>query len=101
MLPIQLFSKDVMPKNFHGYIANRGTGTAWKQMLNEVVTSRNIFEIDFKQFFPSIRMTLLGEALAKYNFPDTITETLLQMSESMPVLGKAYRALGVLLPKQE
>jgi hypothetical protein len=90
-----------MPPSFHGYIANKGTGTAWKDMLKEVVVSPNIYEIDFKQFFPSIRMTLLGRALKAAQFPDRIIESLLQMSESMPILGKMYRGTGVLLPKQE
>jgi len=72
LVPIVGFSGHKIPKSFHGYIPNRGTGTAWKEILSRVVKSKNIYELDFKGFFPSVDTGKLAYFLDTLGFPQDV-----------------------------
>ena len=39
-----------IPDSQHGFYPGRGTGTAWKTILSEVLASPNIYEFDLRKF---------------------------------------------------
>jgi len=53
----------------HGFIPQRGTLTAWKDILSKVVKSPFIYETDLKQCFPSINLFLLVAVLTRRGVP--------------------------------
>jgi len=53
----------------HGFIPQRGTLTAWKDILSKVVKAPFIYETDLKQCFPSINLFLLVAVLASRGLP--------------------------------
>jgi len=86
-LPIMIFTQQWIPLSFHGYIPRRGTGTAWKQVLTEVVEAKYVFELDFKQFFPSIDAQALRYQMgAVMYFPPHIAMFVYLMNVAQPLL---------------
>jgi len=54
----------------HGFVPNRGTLTAWKDIFLKVVKAPYIYETDLKQCFPSISLPLLEAVLIqRWKFP--------------------------------
>ena len=74
-----------MPDNFHGYIPGRGTGTAWKSILKDVINKKNIYEIDFKQFFPSIPSDKLAFFLDELGLPWDVNYWFYASNQSLPL----------------
>jgi hypothetical protein len=80
-------------RNQHGFIPKRGTLTAWKQVAHEVLNSRNIYEIDFKGYFPSISAPYVSSMLYyQSGVPGDITTFLTEMGKVPPVLESLNRA---------
>jgi hypothetical protein len=53
LLPLQL--QNPVGSYQHGFLPRRGTLTAWNALSKEVLNARNIYEIDFEGFFPSVQ----------------------------------------------
>lgn len=86
LLPILGYTGHIIPKGFHGYIPSRGTGTAWQQILKEVIHAQNIFELDFRGFFPSIPTAELSYLLYKQAMiPLDVVVYLHYMNNSLPM----------------
>jgi len=86
LIPIMGFTGGLMPTNFHGYIPQRGTGTAWKEILTNVIHKANIFEVDFKGFFPSVPTAELTYALyLEGSIPLSVCAYLHYMNNSLPM----------------
>lgn len=84
--PLLVFTSDMLPDNFHGYIPQRGTGTAWREILKTVIHKQNIYEVDFKQFFPSVDSDfLLSFMLKKWNITLPVAIYLYQLNQSLPI----------------
>lgn len=56
-------------KNQHGFIPKRGTDSAWKHIYEKVLSSRNIYEFDLKEFFDRVNLDYLGNILNKIEIP--------------------------------
>jgi hypothetical protein len=85
LLPIMGFTSDRIPSNFHGFIPQRGTGTAWKSILLNVIGHTNIYEIDFKSFFPSVKTDMLGYFMnSVWHLPPQVCYFFYQMNNSLP-----------------
>jgi hypothetical protein len=67
-----------------GFLPRRGTLTAWKKVSREVLTSRNIYEVDFKGFFPSVNPSLVSLFLSARGMPKPLTDYLLDLGVSYP-----------------
>lgn len=68
-----------------GFVPRRGTLTAWKKMTSEVLESRNIYEIDFKGFFPSVNPSLVSLFLKeRAGLPKELADYLLDLGTSYP-----------------
>jgi len=74
--------KDKIAKNQHGFISGRGTMSAWKKILTEVVKSPNIYEIDLKSAFDSITQKHIARTLDKHGVPKGIASKILLSSLS-------------------
>jgi hypothetical protein len=58
-----------LPASQHGFKPGYGTLTAWMAMFREVLPSRNIYEGDIRQCFPSVNLLRLAVHLYKKGMP--------------------------------
>lgn len=85
LIPLMGYTGHLIPQNFHGYIPRRGTATAWQQILTTVIHKQSIFEVDFKQFFPSVPTADLTYALyLEGHVPLSVCVYLHYMNNSIP-----------------
>jgi len=86
LIPVMGFTGSIIPSTFHGYIPQRGTGTAWQEILRRLIHKRNIFEVDFKGFFPSVPTAELTYALyLEGAIPLSVCVYLHYMNNSLPM----------------
>jgi len=84
--PIFVYTQHKLPDNFHGYIPHRGCGTAWQEILKTVIHAENIYEVDFKQFFPSVDSDfLLSFMVNGWNISIPVACYLYQLNQSLPI----------------
>jgi hypothetical protein len=80
LLPLQLVNP--VGSYQHGFLPRRGTLTAWNELSTKVLNSRNIYEIDFEGFFPSVQ----PEQVSKYiNATPQVKSFLEDLNESKPM----------------
>jgi len=60
----------------HGFRPGRGTVSAWKVILEKVITSRDIFEFDLKSFFDSVNLDYISNQLILMGVPANIVKRL-------------------------
>jgi hypothetical protein len=85
LMPMMGYTSNRIPNHFHGFIPNRGTATAWKSILNSVVGFTNIYEIDFRSFFPSVKTDMLGYFMnSVWHLPPQAAFFFYQMNNSLP-----------------
>lgn len=77
-----LHLKDKVNIRQHGFIPGRGTMTAWKEILEEVVKSKDIYEIDLKNAFNSISTKHIAKTLDKYGLPKWLVSQIIMLSLS-------------------
>jgi hypothetical protein len=70
--------------NQHGFNPRRGTLTAWAQVVKQIVPSRNIYEVDFKGYFPSINATHVSWILVNLGAPPCVGEFFTHMGITPP-----------------
>lgn len=68
----------------HGFRPNRGTLTAWKDLLSKVDDYRNIFEFDLRKCFDNIRLDKLRKILVRQGVPEKLASWVYQLSMSSP-----------------
>lgn len=66
----------------HGFRPTRGTVSAWKEVIKNVLPSKNIYELDFKGYFDSIKLSKIGEKLINVGIPKEVVEMLIEMHEA-------------------
>jgi len=82
LLPLTHFYE--ISNNQHGFVPRRGTLTAWKELLTKIITSRNILEIDFQGFFPTISSTGVTKVMQKHSTPIWIISFYRELNNSKP-----------------
>jgi len=80
------FIKDQLLESQHGFIPRRGTLTAWKEIVNKVLDADYIYECDLKQFFPSIHVDYISNALLTSGMPEGIVRWIENINSNQPVL---------------
>lgn len=60
----------------HGFRPGRGTTSAWKHILENVINSRDIFEFDLRSFFDSVNLDYISNELIKAHVPYNIVQLL-------------------------
>jgi hypothetical protein len=58
----------------HGFRPGRGTLTAWKHILSNVIKAKDIYEFDLKGFFDSINLDYISNELIKDGVPHNIVK---------------------------
>lgn len=61
-----------LPEFQHGFKPGKGTLTAWISMFKDVLPSRNIYEGDLRQCFPSVNLLRLAVTLIKQGMPPNV-----------------------------
>ena len=54
----------------HGFRPGRGTGTAWRIILDRVVNSRDIMEFDLKGFFDNVNLEYINTKMKEKGIPE-------------------------------
>jgi hypothetical protein len=92
---LMIFLGKEIHKNQHGYFKGRGTATAWGVVLEEVINAKSIYEFDFKQFFPSVNVSMVSLLLNKVGLPKEICDYLLSMNLSYPKESSIDESKGI------
>jgi hypothetical protein len=58
----------------HGFRPGRGTLTAWKHILKNVIQAKDIYEFDLKGFFDSINLDYISDQMIKDGIPHNIVK---------------------------
>lgn len=69
----------------HGYFPKRGVITAWREICQRL-NAPNIYEADYKQFFPSVSLPAIRVSLLKTGFPLVAALFLEELNSSQPKL---------------
>lgn len=69
----------------HGYFPLKGTTTAWIEILKRL-GSKNIYEFDLKQFFPSVQIGYVSKILRSTKMPMYWVEYFENLNKSQPKL---------------
>ena len=72
--PLQQWLSPWISSSQHGFLSGRGTMTAWQDIIDHVLNSRNIWEYDMKKFFDSINITYLSLVLLSTGVPSHLVE---------------------------
>lgn len=72
----------------HGFIPGRGCLTAWKSLMGNIPKSRNILEIDFEGYYPSLSSEMIFHGMRKLEpgSPFELLDFIKFMNESKPKL---------------
>lgn len=70
----------------HGFIPGKGTDTAWKQIISEVLPAKYIYEIDLREFFDRVNLDYLSKTLKKLEIPDEMVHNLIAWSRVAPAI---------------
>lgn len=74
--------------NQHGFLPNRGTLTAWRDVLLKAINAPDIYEYDYKGFFDNVNSTKVLNWLAEKGLPKTWVLKLRVIAHSAPKLPK-------------
>jgi len=84
---IHWYLRDYILPSQHGFIPNRGSLSAWRQMFEEGLLEKPfIYECDLKQFFPSVNLDVLNKVLLSNKVPTWVVEWLDQINSNFPKL---------------
>lgn len=82
-------------ENFqHGFQARRGTLTAWNKVTSEVLAARNIYEVDFKGFFPSVQPEVVSKHLGP-ECPANVKQFFEFLNESKPSFSNLMKGVPI------
>jgi hypothetical protein len=69
----------------HGAVPGRGTLTAFDQITSRIYPARNVWEIDFKGFFPSVQPESVLNMFTQMNMPEYVKDWFKRNNESRPI----------------
>jgi len=72
----------------HGYIPGRGTLSAWRDVLTNIIDKPFIFESDLKNFFGEVLPVTVDFELKKLGMPDNFRNWFFLINQSYPKLPK-------------
>jgi len=75
---LSIWIRDMQSSWQHGFRPWHGVGTAWADVLHNVVDSKFIYEFDLRKFFDSIDHKALKMAMEEYGVPDTLKNWILK-----------------------
>jgi hypothetical protein len=92
LLPLNGFYD--IDENQHGFQPGKGTLTAWRDLLPNLLKTRNVLEVDFEACFPSITAKMSQIALSRANktgliMPPEFTKYFFALNCSKPVYNKS------------
>jgi len=61
----------------HGFIPGKGTDSAWKQLHEEVIDAKYIYEFDLKEFFDRVNLDYLSKTLKQTGIPKELVHQLI------------------------
>jgi len=72
----------------HGFLPGRGCLTAWLHLIRDIPSSRNILEIDFEGYYPSLSSDMIFYGMRKLEktSPFELLEFIKFMNNSKPKL---------------
>lgn len=99
-LLLQIWLSPYQHPDQHGFVPGRGTATAWKKILTDVIHSSDIYEFDLKKFFDTINLDYLNDLLKRTGVPPKLRSHLIRWSRT-PAKGSAHSVLRWSTPYEE
>jgi len=90
MIVYYLESNNLFHEDQHGFRPNRGTTSAWETVLKEVITARDIYEFDLKNFFNSVNLDYISKILKLKGFPEAIINRIYFLNTSAVFVKPPY-----------
>lgn len=81
-----IFVSPHQPRNQHGFWPGRGTLTAYRTILSEVISSRDIVEFDLQSFFEKVKLAGIGLRLSELKVPEEIIKWITKINLHGPKL---------------
>jgi hypothetical protein len=75
----------------HGFRPGRGTLTAWRHILKEVIKAKDIYEFDLKGFFDSINLDYIAMQMTKDLIPHNIVKLFYYINTCACLVKPPYR----------
>jgi hypothetical protein len=83
-IPMTIKFSEIRSKRQHGFIPQRGTGSAWEYILRHVVKQNNIIEFDLRKFFDNVNIMEVISRFRAAGFSDNYQLWLSHMLTSKP-----------------
>lgn len=81
------YLRDFVLTSQHGFIPGRGSLSAWKEMFSEGLLDKPfIYECDLKQFFPSVKLWSINQALLGQGVPKWVVDWIDKINSRLPKL---------------
>lgn len=81
---LQVYLRPYAHPSQHAYQTGKGTLTAWKDILSNVLKSPNIVEYDLTKYFDTINLDYLEELLTQLYLPPALVRHFISWSRSSP-----------------
>jgi hypothetical protein len=75
----------------HGFRPGKGTTTAWTEILDKVITSRDIYEFDLKSYFDKVNLDYISDILIKSHVPSNIVQLLYYINTCACIVKEPYK----------
>jgi hypothetical protein len=85
---LSIYLYDHISRHQHGFIPNRGTLTAWSDVMSKVEKCQGIWEYDLKQCFEQIKIGKIISLLREIGMPEPLLQELHTLNSSYPKLPK-------------
>lgn len=76
--------KPYMFPSQHGFIPDRGTDSAWQEVISKVIPAKYIYEVDFKEYYDRINLDNLRNFLIKTGLSKELVHQIIGWSRTMP-----------------
>jgi len=90
VITFYLETRNLAHESQHGFRPGRGTGTAWKVILDKVIDSRDIFEFDLKGFFDTINLDYVGMKMVGKGIPVELARRMYLINTSACITKPPY-----------
>lgn len=88
---MSIYLENLLPDSQHGFRPKKGTLTAWRDVLENVVNKQNIWEFDLKQFFDTVDLVALKQQMQRYEFPWSMSQQFYKIHQCHPTLPEIER----------
>jgi hypothetical protein len=92
--------KPFMHPSQHGFIPGKGTDTAWQEVIDKVIPTKYIYEVDLKEFYDRINLDYLRNFLIKTGLNPDFVHQIISLSRTAPQPNYIKKSKGKSVTKE-